>query len=128
MSDLRDLLYVAQDTTHVVSSCFCAFAPYGCRKDAKAWAGVLTDPDAHDSGVVHNDACLTRKKKVQFLGCTEIVVYDAHTPTGRVEHVSCEHENSLYTPSMGDIAGARDTEWLGWHLSENDYLLCKKAC
>ena len=114
--------------TYHVSSYIYPFAPYACSQDAKALAGVLTVPDGHDSGVVDNNGFLTLKKAVRFRGWTEIAECDASTASGLVECEPCEVENWLYRPSVGETAGTRYKQWLGWYLSEKDCLLCKNGC
>ena len=93
MSDLRDPLYVAKDMTYYVSSYVCAIAPYGCSKNAKALAEVLTVPDSEDSGVVYNSGLPTLKEGVRFRGWTEIAECNASTASGLVECEPCEDEN-----------------------------------
>ena len=114
--------------TYYVSSYCSPFAPYGCSKDAKALAGVLTVPDGQDSGVVNNNGFFTRKKEVRFLGLTEIAECDPSTASGLVECEPLENENWLYRPSVGETPGTRYKQWLGWYLSEKDCLLCKNGC
>ena len=113
--------------TYYVSCYFSPFAACGWSQDAKALAGVLTVPDGQDSGVVDNNGFLTRKKGVRFRGWTEIAECDARTDSGLVQCEPCEDENWLYRPSVGETAGTRYKQWLGWYLSEKDCLLCKSG-
>ena len=114
--------------TYYVCSYCSTVAPYGCSKDAKAWAGVLRVRDGQDSGVVDNDVVLTLKNEVRFRGWTEIAECDTCTASGLVDCESWQDENWLYRPSVGETAGAHYEEWLVWHVSEKDCLLCKKGC
>ena len=114
--------------TYYVSSYFSPFASYAWSQDAKALAGVLTVPDGNDSGVVDNNGFLTLKKEVRFRGWTEIAECNAGTASGLVECEPWEDEYWLYRPSVGETAGARYKESLGWYLSEKDCLLCKNPC
>ena len=99
--------------TYYMSSYFSPFGAYGCSKDAKALAGVLTVPDGQDSGVVDNNGFLTLKKEVRFRGRTEIAECDASTASGLVECEPWEVEHWLYRPSVGETAGTRYKQWLG---------------
>ena len=114
--------------TYYVSSYFSPFAPHACSQDAKALAGVLTVPDGQDSGVVDHNVFLTLKKEVRFQGWTEITECDASTASGLVQCETWQDENCLYRPSVGEAAGIRYKQWLRWHLSEKDCLLCKNGC
>ena len=71
--------------TYYVCSYCSTVAPYGCSKDAKAWAGVLRVRDGQDSGVVDNDVVLTLKNEVRFRGWTEIAECDTCTASGLVD-------------------------------------------
>ena len=111
-----------------VYSYFSTFAPYGWRKDAKALAVALTVPDCQDSGVVDNNGFLTMKKEVRFRGWTEIAECHASTASGLVECEPTEDEHWMYRLSVGETAGTRYKQWLGWYLCEKDCLLCKNGC
>ena len=113
---------------YVVGFYFSAFAPYGCWKEVKAAAGILTVPDGEDSGVVDNDGLLTLKKKVRCRGWTEIVEGHASTARGLVDCEPCVDENWLYRQSASETAGARYQEWLGWYLGDKVCVLFKEAC
>ena len=114
--------------TYYVSSYFCSFAASACSKDAKALARVLTVPDGQDSGVLDNNGFHVLKKEVRFQGWTEIAECDASAASGLVESETWEDENCLYRPSVGETAGTRYKQWLGWYLREKDCLLCKSGC
>ena len=114
--------------TYYVFSYFSPFAPYACSKVAKALAGVLTVPDGQDSGVVDHNGFLTLNKEVRLQGWTEIAECDASTASGLVECQPWENANWLYRPSVGETAGTRYKQWLGWYLSEQDCTLCKNGC
>ena len=79
--------------TDVVSWYFSPFAPYGCCKEVKAAAVVLTFPEAQDSGEVDDDGFLNVKKKVRFRGWTEIVEGDASTACGLVQCEPSDNNN-----------------------------------
>ena len=114
--------------TYYVSFDFSPFAPYGWSKDAKALARVLTVPDDQDSRMVDNDRFLNLKKEVRFRGWTSIAECDASPDSGLVECELWEDENWLYRPSVGETAGTRYKQWLGWYLREKNCLLCKNGC
>ena len=99
--------------TNVVSSYILPFAAYGCGKEVKAVAGVLTVPDGQDSAVVDNNRYLTLKKDVRFRGWTKIVEGDASSASGLVQCEAWEDEHWLCRPSASETAGARYQEWLG---------------
>ena len=107
MPDLRDLLSVLEDMTYVFSSYFWPVAPYGCSKDTKPCAGVLTVPDSQDSGMVDNDSALTLKKEVRFRGWTEITECYPSTASGLVECEPCEDEDWLSRPNIRKTVGPR---------------------
>ena len=114
--------------TYIVCCSFSPFAPYGCSKDVKAWAVVLTVPNCQDSAVLDNNGFLTRKKEGRFRGWTEIADCDASPESSLVGCEPSEDENCSYRPSIAETAGPRYKEWLGWYLGDKGSLSWKKGC